>query len=205
MPAALLAQALAIASAAGVSTYGTVALLGIFARQGWIGPLPPALAPVAQWWMIGLAGALYAVEFLATLVPGVASAWEALHTAIRPIAGAALAAATVYHGDPRFTLVAAILGGTFALGTGATKLGARVAVDASPEPVSNAVANVAELGLFGTVVLLAWHHPWVALGIAAAALVAALIFVRTVWRALRSLGRRTFGRPSASGRAAEEG
>ena len=195
MHAALLAQALALASAAGVSTYGTVALLGIFARQGWIGPLPPALAPVEAWWMIGLAGALYAVEFLATLVPGVASAWEALHTAIRPIAGAALAAATVYHGDPRFTLVAALLGGTFALGTGATKLGARVAVDASPEPVSNAVANVAELGLFGTVVLLAWHHPWVALGIAGAALLLALLFIRTVWRALRSLGRRTFGRP----------
>jgi hypothetical protein len=150
MPAALLAQALALASAAGVSTYGTVALLGVATRQGWIGPLPPALSPVAEWWMIALAGTLYAVEFLATLIPGIASAWEALHTAIRPIAGAGLAAATVYHGDPRFTLAAALLGGTLALGTGATKLGARVAVDASPEPVTNAVANVAELGLFGS-------------------------------------------------------
>lgn len=200
MPAALVAQALALASAAGVSTYGTVALLGIFARQGWIGPLPPTLAPVAEWWMIALAGGLYLVEFLATLVPGVASAWEALHTAVRPIAGAALAAATVYHGDPSLTLVAALLGGTLALGTGATKLGARVAVDASPEPVTNGLANLAELGLFGSIVLLAWHHPWIALAVAATAVVLAVLFVRTVWRALRSLGRRTFGRPSA-GRA----
>jgi hypothetical protein len=195
MPATLLAQALALASAAGVSTYGTVALLGIFARQGWIGPLPSALAPVGEWWMIALAGGLYLVEFLATLIPGIASAWEALHTAIRPIAGAGIAAATVYHSDPRFALAAALLGGTLALGTGATKLGARVAVDASPEPVTNAVANVAELGLFGSVVLLAWHYPWAALGVVLVALVLAVLFIRTVWRALRSLGRRTFGRP----------
>lgn len=194
MPTALIAQALALASAAGVSTYGTVALLGIAARQGWIGPLPPALAPVAQWWIIAVAGALYAAEFLATLVPGIASAWEALHTAIRPIAGAALAAATVYHGDPGFTLVAALLGGTLALGTNATKLGARVAIDASPEPFTNGAANVAELGIFATIALLAWHHPYLALAIAILALVLAVLFVRTVLRALRNLGRRAFGR-----------
>lgn len=194
MPTALLAQALALASAAGVSTYGTVALLGIAANQGWIRPLPPALAPVAQWWIITLAGLLYAVEFLATLVPGIASAWEALHTAIRPLAGAAIAAATVYHGDPGFTLVAALLGGTLALGTNATKLGARVAIDASPEPFTNGAANVAELGTFASIVLLAWHHPYLALAIAVVALVLAVLFVRTVLRALRNLGRRTFGR-----------
>lgn len=194
MPTALIAQALALASAAGVSTYGTVALLGIAARQGWIGPLPPALAPVAQWWVIALAGALYAAEFLATLIPGIASAWEALHTAIRPVAGAAIAAATVYHGDPGFTFVAALLGGTLALGTNATKLGARVAIDASPEPFTNGAANVAELGLFASIALLAWHHPYLALAIAVAALVLAVLFVRTVLRALRNLGRRAFAR-----------
>lgn len=194
MPTALLAQALALASAAGVSTYGTVALLGIAARLGWIGPLPPALAPVAQWWIVAIAGALYATEFLATLIPGIASAWEALHTAIRPVAGAALAAATVYHGDPGFTLVAALLGGTLALGTNATKLGARVAIDASPEPFTNGAANVAELGVFASIALLAWHHPYLALAIAVVALVLAVLFVRTVLRALRNLGRRAFGR-----------
>jgi len=194
MPPALLAQALALASAAGVSTYGTVALLGIATRLGWIGQLPPALAPVVHWWVIAIAGSLYATEFLATLIPGIASAWEALHTAIRPIAGAALAAATVYHGDPGFTLVAALLGGTLALGTNATKLGARVAIDASPEPFTNGAANVAELGVFASISLLAWHHPYVALAIAVVALVLALLFVRTVLRALRNLGRRAFGR-----------
>lgn len=193
MPTALVAQALALASAAGISTYGTVALLGLAARFGWIGPLPAALAPVASWWVIALAGALYLTEFLATLIPGIASAWEALHTAIRPLAGAALAAGTVYHGDPGFTLVAALLGGTLALGTNATKLGARVAIDASPEPFTNGAANLAELGVFASIALLAYHHPYLALTLAVAALVVAVLFVRTVVRAVRGLFGRTRG------------
>ena len=190
MPTALVAQALALASAAGISTYGTVALLGLAARFGWIGPLPEALAPVSEWWVIGLAGALYLTEFLATLIPGIASAWEALHTAVRPLAGAGLAAATVYHGNPGFTLVAALLGGTLALGTNATKLGARVAIDASPEPFTNGAANIAELGVFASIALLAYHHPYIALAVAVAALVLAVLFVRTVFRAVRGLVRR---------------
>jgi hypothetical protein len=194
MPSALLAQALALASAAGISTYGTVALLGMAARLGWIGPLPDALAPVAEWWVIGLAGALYLAEFLATLVPGIASAWEVLHTAVRPLAGGAIAAATVYQGNPGFTLAAALLGGTLALGTNATKLGARVAIDTSPEPFTNGAANVAELGAFAGIALLAYHHPYLALAVAVALLVLAVLFVRTVWRALRRTFRRTADR-----------
>lgn len=195
MPSALLAQALALASAAGISTYGTVALLGVATRLGWIGPLPDALAPVGQWWVIALAGTLYLTEFLATLIPGIASAWEALHTAVRPLAGAALAAATVYHGDPGFALAAGLLGGTLALGTNATKLGARVAIDTSPEPFTNGAANLAELGVFASIALLAYHHPYVALALAVVALVLAVLFVRTVFRAFRNLARRATGRP----------
>ena len=198
MPTALVAQALALASAAGISTYGTVALLGLASRFGWIGPLPAALSPVSEWWLIGLAGALYLTEFLATLIPGIASAWEVLHTAVRPLAGAALAAGTVYHGNPGFTLAAALIGGTLALGTNATKLGARVAIDASPEPFTNGAANLAELGVFGSIALLAYHYPYVALAVAVAALLLAVLFVRTVFRAVRGVFRRT--RTAADGR-----
>ena len=189
MPSALVAQALALASAAGISTYGTVAVLGVAARLGWIGPLPEALSPVSEWWVIGLAGTLYLAEFLATLIPGIASAWEALHTAVRPLAGAALAAATVYDGNPCFTLAAALLGGTLALGTNATKLGARVAIDTSPEPFTNGAANVAELGIFASIALLAYHHPYIALAIAVLVMVLMVLFIRTVFRAVRGLFR----------------
>jgi hypothetical protein len=184
MPVALLAQALALATAAGVSTYATVAILGLAAQLGWIHDLPPALAGLANWWIIALAGGLYAMEFLATLIPGVASAWEAVHSTLRPLAGTALAVATTWHGSPALIVAAALLGGTLSMSTQATKLGARVAIDASPEPFSNGIANVAEAGFVGTVSLLVWQHPYWALAIALVTLLLIAILVRTIWRTL---------------------
>ncbi len=190
MSATLLAQAMALASAAGVSTYATVALLGFAARQHWIDNLPASLAGLSSWWVIGLAASLYLVEFLATLVPGVASAWEAVHSTLRPLAGAALAVATAWNADPGIIVAAGLLGGTLALGTQATKLGARVAIDASPEPVTNGVANVAEAGFVATVALLVWQHPWIALAIALATTVVIALLVRAAWRTIGRLFRR---------------
>lgn len=190
MPTALFAQALALATAAGVSTYGTVALLGAAAHFGLIGPLPTALTPVENPWIFGLAAALYAVEFLATLVPGIASLWETVHAAIRPLAGAALAAATLWHADPRLTLAATLLGGTLALGTHLTKLGTRVAIDTSPEPFTNGAANLAELGFFGALTLAAWQHPYLTLAVGLLVVGVTALLVRVVYRAIRGTLRK---------------
>jgi hypothetical protein len=185
-----LAQSLALAWASGISVYATVALLGVAARLGWIGPLPTSLGGVTDLWVIGLAGVLYLFEFSATLIPGIASAWETFHTAIRPIAGAALAVATVWHADSRIVLAAALLGGTLAAGAHATKLGLRYAIDTSPEPVTNGLANVTELGMVATVALVVWHHPYVALTVALALLLLGLLALRAIWKAIRRLFRR---------------
>ena len=180
-----LAQSLGVAYAAGISPYATVAAVGLAARLGWIDNLPKGLEGVTAWWVIGLAGALYLVEFLATLVPGIASAWETVHTAVRPLAGAFLAAATAWGADAPVTLAAGLLGGGLALTTHAAKAGTRVAIDTSPEPVTNGIANVAELGLMAMVLSLVWQHPWLALAVAAVALVLTILLVRTVWRLIR--------------------
>lgn len=190
MSATLLAQAVALASAAGVSTYATVALLGVAARLDWIDQLPAGLQGLSSWWVIGLAASLYLVEFLATLVPGVASAWEAVHSTLRPLAGTALAVGTVWNADPAMVVAAGLLGGTLAFGTQATKLGARVAIDASPEPVTNGVANVAEAGFVATIALLVWEHPWIALAISLVTLVLVALLVRVAWRTIGRLFRR---------------
>ena len=184
-----LAQSLGVAYAAGISPYATVAAVGLAARLGWIDNLPKGLEGVTAWWVIGLAGALYLVEFLATLVPGIASAWETVHTAVRPLAGAFLAAATAWGADAPVTLLAGLLGGGLALTTHAAKAGTRVAIDTSPEPVTNGIANVAELGLMAMVLSLVWEHPWIALTVAAVVLVLTILLVRAVWRMIR----RTFG------------
>jgi len=180
-----LVQALGVAYASGISPYATVALVGIANRMGWIDALPGALGAVSHPLVIALACVLTAVEFLATLIPGVASVWETIHTAIRPPAAAALAVLTAWHGDPALIAAAALLGGGLGFATHATKLGLRYTIDTSPEPVTNGVANLAELTAVATIAYAVWHHPYITLGVALVVLVLHVLLVRAIWRAAR--------------------
>lgn len=182
-----LAQAAGVAYAAGLNLYATVGVVGLAARMGWIGPLPGSLAGLTSWWVIGIALTLTAVEFFASLIPAIASAWDTLHSLVRPPAAAALAAATAWHGDPAFVLIAALLGGGMAVTTHTTKLGLRYAVDASPEPVSNGVMSVSELSVVTGLMMFIWSHPYITLTIALAALIALILLVRLIWRTLRQV------------------
>jgi hypothetical protein len=130
---------------------------------------------------------LYVIEFAATLIPGVSSAWETLHSLIRPPAAAVLAAATAWHADPVIVLIAALLGGGLAITTHTTKLGLRYAIDASPEPLSNGVANITELAIVTTVAIAIWHHPVITLTVALVMLCGLVMLVRLIWRALRQV------------------
>jgi hypothetical protein len=182
-----LAQAAGVAYAAGLNLYATVGVIGLASRLGWIGPLPGSLTALTSWWVISVALALTTIEFLASLIPAIASAWDTVHSLVRPPAAAALAAATAWHGDPAFVLVAALLGGGLAVTTHTTKLGLRYAVDASPEPVSNGVMSVSELGLVTAIMIAIWSHPYITLAIALTALLGLIILVRLIWRTLRQV------------------
>ena len=183
----ILSQAAGIAYAAGLNLYATVAIIGLSTRLAWIGPLPGNLIGMSSWWVIGIASVLMLVEFLASLVPAVASIWDTLHSLIRPPAAAALAAATAWHGDPAFVLIAALLGGGLAVTTHTTKLGLRYAIDASPEPISNGVVSLAELGLVAMITITIWQHPFLTLGLALLVLVLLILIVRLIWRTLRQV------------------
>ncbi|MEO7042038.1 MAG: DUF4126 domain-containing protein [Gemmatimonadaceae bacterium] len=181
-----LAESLGIAYASGISLYATVALVGIGERFGWIGPVPGVLAVLSNPIIIGVAAVLALVEFLATLIPGVATAWEAAHTMIRTPAAAALAVATAWHADPSVIVIAGLLGGGLGLTTNLAKLGLRVAVDSSPEPVSNGIVNTVELGVVAAVTYSMWHHPIIALAGALVLLALTMLLVRAIWRAIRN-------------------
>ncbi len=184
-----LAQSLGLAYLSGISLYATVALVGLAQRIGWIHPISGPLGDLANPIVIGLAATLTVIEFLATLIPGVASLWESAHTFIRPPAAAVLAVASAWHGDPSLILAAGLLGGGLGLATHITKLGLRVAVDTSPEPITNGALNIAELSVLASLSYLVWHHPVIALIVALTLLVLTALLVRAVWRALRSLFR----------------
>ena len=182
-----LAQAAGIAYAAGLNLYATISVIGLAARWGWISSLPSSLSGLSSWWVIGIALVLMTIEFIASLIPAVASIWDTLHSLIRPPAAAALAAATAWHGDPAFVLIAALLGGGLAVTTHTTKLGLRYAIDASPEPISNGITSIAELGLVTTIAISLWQYPFLTLTFALLVLALLIAMVRLIWRTLRQV------------------
>lgn len=193
-PVTTVVQSLGVAFAAGINLPATVAVLGVSERAGWIGPLPGALGAVGNVWVIGIAVALYAMEFLVTLVPGVASVWETAQSVIRPPAGALLAVATAYHLSPVFLVAAGLLGGGLALTTHGTKLGLRYAVDSSPEPVTNGIANMAELGTVASIGIFIWSHPYITFTVAILVLILLILVVRRIAITLRKLLKGDWGR-----------
>jgi hypothetical protein len=180
-----LAQSLGLAYASGVSLYATVLLIGLMERAQWIAPLSGPWAVASHPIVLGIAGILAIFELGASLVPGVASLWEAVHTAIRPPAAALIAVATAWQADPAIIAAAGILGGGMGLATHATKLGLRVAVDTSPEPVSNGLLSATELGIVAGVSYFVWNHPIITLVVAMVILVLTAFMVRLVWRTIR--------------------
>ena len=180
-------QSLGVAMAAGINLPATVAVLGISERAGWIGPLPGVLGAVGSIWIIAIAVVLYAMEFLVTLVPGVASVVETAQSVIQPPAAAFLAVATAYHLNPVYLAAAGLLGGGLALTTHGTKLGLRYAVDTTPEPVTNGLANMAELGTIASIGIFIWSHPYITLTVAILVLILLILVVRRIVITLRKL------------------
>ena len=182
--------------ASGINVYATVLVTGLVGRYGGVAAVPPVLERTD---VLIAAAALAAVEFVADKIPYLDSAWDAAHTAIRPTLGAVLAALLAGEADDLGEAVAAVLGGTTALASHATKASLRLAVNASPEPVSNVVLSLAENTAVVAVLLFAVDHPWAALAVALVLLVAgvavALLLIRTI--------RRSFRRLLGSGAAAE--
>lgn len=127
----------------GINLYAAVATLGLLGRFAHL-QLPGELEVLTSWWVIGIAVVLYVIEFVADKVPYVDSTWDVVHTFIRVPAGAVLAASAFGDFDRGIQVIALLLGGGLALSSHGTKAATRAMLNASPEPVSNWVASIAE-------------------------------------------------------------
>jgi hypothetical protein len=194
--------------ASGVNSYAAVLVLGLAGRFGHIAAVPPVLErpPV-----LAAAAVLYIGQFVVGKVPVLDSVWDVVHTALRPVVGGAVGVVVAQQAQasPALTIAAAALGGGSALAAHVVKTGMRVGVNASPEPVSNIVASLAEdLGVAGLVSLAVFHPVGAAIvaagvlaaGIALFALLASRIYRgwrrRRDARLQRSSGGRLAGIPS---------
>jgi hypothetical protein len=138
-----IALTLGTAWASGINLYAAMLMLGYLGTSGSL-DLPPDLQILSHPLVMLSAGVMYCIEFFADKVPGVDTGWDGLSTFIRIPAGAVLAAGAVGDVGTAAHLAAAIAGGTLAAGSHATKAGARVLINTSPEPVSNWFASVGE-------------------------------------------------------------
>ena len=177
----------------GLNLYAAVLTMGLLQRFHLV-ELPGSLGLLDQWWIIGLAGFMYAAEFIADKVPVVDSAWDAIHTFIRIPAGAVLAASAFAHFDPSVRIAALLIGGGVALSSHGAKTATRLAANTSPEPFSNLALSLFEdVIAFGSTVLMAFH-PIAILIVVMVFLVLAIWFVPKIFRALRNLFRRMASR-----------
>jgi hypothetical protein len=182
-----LALAFSTGWASGVNAYLVLLVLGLTDRVGDVEEIPDVLA---RWDVLAVAGALFALEFVADKIPYVDSTWDAVSTAIRPTVGAVVGVLLAGDAATLEQAVLGVVGGGTALLSHLVKAGSRLAINASPEPVTNVTASLAE---DVTVLLLVWfalEHPRAAAAVAGVLLAVGLVVLYAVARLVRRGWRR---------------
>ena len=177
-PLETLGFALGTSFASGLNLYATVAAAGLFQRFGII-QLPDSLQVLASPFVLGIAIVLFVIEFIADKIPYVDSAWDAVHTFIRPPAAALISYSAFGHVPEEWKITAALLAGGVALTSHGAKATTRAAANTSPEPISNWTLSTLEDGL---AVFLAWMaaaHPILT---AAVVVVLVILAVLLIWK-----------------------
>jgi hypothetical protein len=184
-----LSLALGSAWTSGINLYATVTVLGLLQKFGAT-HLPGGLDVLDNWWIIGVAGFLYAIEFFADKIPYVDSVWDVVHTFVRVPAGAIVAYAATNQMDAGVGVIATLLGGGLAFSSHGTKAALRAGANLSPEPVSNWFLSIVEdiIAFAGTI--LAVFAP---LAIAIVLIVFSIFFVWFFPKVVRAVRRMTNG------------
>ncbi|MFI5552079.1 DUF4126 domain-containing protein [Streptomyces sp. NPDC051738] len=173
--------------ASGVNAYAVVLLLGVFGATGMSDDVPEALQRPD---VLIAAGVLFLCEAVADKIPYADSAWDAVHTVIRPVSGAVVAALLAGQSGSLPEVAAGAVGGSTALLSHLVKAGTRMAVNTSPEPFSNIVVSIAEdLGV-AAIITFAIFHPVGAAVIAGGLLFAGLFLLLFLASRIRRFLRR---------------
>ena len=182
-----LGLALGFAALSGINLYLTTLVAGLAIRFNWISLASEyeQLAVLGNGWIIGVAAVLFLVEFFADKVPWLDSAWDTVHTIVRPAGGVFLALAAMGELDPTASVIAGLLAGGATLATHSAKAGGRLLINMSPEPVSNVVASFGEDGLVLGGLTLMGLAPVIAFFVFLAVVVLAVVIVTRCWGTVR--------------------
>lgn len=173
--------------ASGINAYAVVLLMGLMGSAGITDEVPESLQ---QPEVMFVAGALFLFEGVVDKIPYIDSLWDMISTLIRPIAGGTVAALLAGQSGSMEELTAGAVGGSTAFLSHVVKAGTRMAINSSPEPVSNFVMSAGEdIGASG-ILTFAFFHPEAAAIIAAVLLLLGLVLLFFLAHKIRSFRRR---------------
>ena len=187
-PVEVLGMAASLSLLAGWRLYACVLGAGIAMRLGLL-PLPEhiqSLQVLTNPWVMGVAAVGFIAEFFVDKVAWLDSAWDTVHTLIRPLGGAALALAVVDSSDPAWQVAAFLLGGGATLLAHGAKAGTRGVINASPEPFSNvAMSSIEDVVTVGGLWLL-FEKPEIGVALAIGLL---LLVGLLLWKSVQMIRR----------------
>jgi len=178
--------ALGSAWTSGINLYATITVLGLLEKFG-LAKLPGGLDVLNNWWIIGIAGGLFIVEFFADKIPYVDSVWDVIHTFIRIPAGAIVAYGATQQLDPSIYIPAVLIGGGLATAAHGSKAAIRIGANLSPEPVTNWALSFLEDGVAIVGVVLAVFAPIVIAIVLGVFIILFFWFAPKVLRAIRRM------------------
>lgn len=184
-----------LAWASGIRLYAVLFTAGMLGRFGYL-QLPASLQVLENPLVLGVAGVMLTIEFLADKIPAVNSFWDGIQTFIRIPAGALLAALALGDHDPALMIAAGLLGGTLTAGTHAAKAAGRALINTSPEPFSNITASLGEDAMVATGLFAAFNYPVLFLVLLGIFIVLLIWLLPKVFRGLRLVFDRLFTRTS---------
>lgn len=202
-PPQFLALAAALGWASGFRLYAALFLTGLAGYMGWI-ELPPGLHILQHPAVLGASGFMLFVEFFADKIPYVDSVWDAVHTLVRIPAGAALAAGALGADGTAMAWVAALVGGSLAATSHATKMTTRAAVNTSPEPFSNMAVSLFEDGLVVFLLWLSAAHPALFTIVLVVSIVVAIVLLVVLVKFLKAVIREVQGFMAGRGMPREQ-
>lgn len=176
-----------LAFISGIRLYSTVFAVGLGIRTGFI-DLPARLSQLevlASTPILVIAAIVFLIEFLADKIPWVDSAWDLVHTVIRPLGAAILGVTAIGAVDPIVQVGAFLLSGTIALSSHSAKAGTRLVANHSPEPISNIGLSLGEDAFVFTGAWLVFNHPMVAASIALVLVLLILWLIPKLFRLFR--------------------
>lgn len=159
-----LLTSLGLGLGAGVNAYATLLVFGLMSR--W----KPGLfdRDLSEFFsstpVLITVGVLYVIEFLADKIPAVDHVWDAVHTFVRPVAGALVGWAATANEMPKgVVILASVIAGGAALTSHAAKATLRVASTTTTAGAANPVISIAEDIFAFLNAIVAIFLPWIVL------------------------------------------